>query len=70
MSSSDRDCCHGFTMPRLYSGGMLFLAAISRLIDPPEPSANDLLASSRAALGHLSLTIIALVFVLLTFWKA
>jgi hypothetical protein len=49
---------------------MLFLAAIARLLNPPEPSANDLLASSRAALGHLSLTIIALVFVLLTFWKA
>lgn len=57
-------------MPRLYSGGMLFLAAISRLINPPEPSANDLLAGSRAALGHLSLTVIALVYVLLTFWKA
>jgi hypothetical protein len=57
-------------MPRLYSGGMLFLAAISRLMNPPEPSANDLLAGSRAALGHLSLTIIALVLVLLTFWKA
>jgi hypothetical protein len=48
---------------------MLFLAAFSRLVNPPEPPANDLLARSRAALGHLSLTIIALVFVLMTFWK-
>jgi hypothetical protein len=48
---------------------MLFLAAFSRLVGPSEPAANDLLAGSRAALGHLSLTIIALVFVLTTFWK-
>lgn len=47
---------------------MLFLAAFSRLVNP-EPTANDLLAKSRAALGHLSLTIIALVYVLTTFWK-
>ncbi|HEX3949336.1 MAG TPA: hypothetical protein VHW95_05740 [Steroidobacteraceae bacterium] len=47
---------------------MLFLAAFARLI-PSEPEPNDLLAQSHAALGHLGLTIIAIVFVLVTFWK-
>jgi uncharacterized membrane protein len=48
---------------------MLFLSAFARLI-PPEPEANDLLAESHAALGHVGLTIIAIVFVLVTFWKS
>ena len=48
---------------------MLFLCAFSRLI-PREPEPNDLLAESRAAIGHLGLTIIAIVFVLITFWKS
>jgi hypothetical protein len=48
---------------------MLFLAAILRFSRPPEPRPNDLLAQAHVALGHLGLTIIALVFVLLTFWK-
>ena len=48
---------------------MIFLAAFARVIAAPEPAANDLLARSRAALGFLSLTIIALVFVLLQFCK-
>jgi hypothetical protein len=48
---------------------MLFLSAFSRLV-PREPEPNDLLAQSRAAIGHLGLTIIAIVFVLITFWKA
>jgi hypothetical protein len=47
---------------------MLFLSAFSRLI-PPEPEPNDLLAESRAAIGHLGLAVIAIVFVLITFWK-
>jgi hypothetical protein len=47
---------------------MLFLSAFARMV-PPEPEANDLLAESRAALGHLGLTIIAIVFILVTFWK-
>ena len=47
---------------------MLFLLAFARLI-PAEPQPNDLLAQSRAALGHLGLTLIALVFILLTYWK-
>jgi hypothetical protein len=51
---------------------MLFLFALARLIpgEPPEEQNNDLLAQSRAALGHLGLTIIAIVFVLITFWKS
>lgn len=52
----------------LILGAMLFLSAFSRLV-PSEPAPNDLLAHSRAALGHLGLTIIAIVFVLVTFWK-
>lgn len=50
-------------------GRMLFLSAFARLIRG-EPAPNDLLAQSRAALGHLGLTIIAIVFVLVTFWKS
>jgi len=53
----------------LILGGMLFLSAFARLI-PREPEANDLLAESHAALGHVGLTIIAIVFVLVTFWKS
>jgi hypothetical protein len=49
---------------------MLFLAAFHRICTPREPEANDLLAASRAAVGHLGLTVIALVFVLITFWKS
>ena len=49
---------------------MLFLAAFYRIWTPREPEANDLLAASRAAMGHVGLTIIALVFVLITFWKS
>ena len=49
---------------------MIFLAALNRLIAPAEPPANDLLAGARAAVGHLSLAIIALVMLLLNFWKA
>ena len=48
---------------------MIFLAAFAHLSAAPDPAPNDLLASARAALGHLGLTIIALVFVLLTFCK-
>jgi hypothetical protein len=48
--------------------GMLFLSAFARIV-AQESEPNDLLAQSRAALGHLGLTIIAVVFVLVTFWK-
>lgn len=48
---------------------MLFLAAITRLQPSSEEVSEDLLAESQA-LGHLGLTIIAVVFVVLTFWKS
>jgi hypothetical protein len=51
-------------------GSMLFLSAFSRLSRTRDSEQNDLLAESHAALGHLGLTVIALVFVLLTFWKS
>jgi|GEM_PF-3420737 hypothetical protein len=48
---------------------MLFLSAILRVSQPPEPRPNDLLAPALQRLGHVGLTIIALVFVLVTFWQ-
>ena len=48
---------------------MLFLTAILRVWQPREAEPNDLLAEARLRLGHLGLTIIALVFVLVTFWQ-
>jgi hypothetical protein len=50
-------------------GGMLFLLAFARIM-PLETEHDDLDDEPRAALGHLGLTVIALVFVLLTFWKS
>jgi hypothetical protein len=64
-----RDSNHAFAARRHYSGGMLFLAAFARISTPRASEQNDLLAQSHAAAGHLGLTVIALVFVLLTFWK-
>lgn len=64
-----RDSDHVFIRGCHYSWHMLFLSAFTRLI-PREPEANDLLAESHAALGHVGLTIIAIVFVLVTFWKS
>jgi hypothetical protein len=46
---------------------MLFLAAIARFARPPAPPSNDLLVHSR--LGHVGLTVIALVYVLVTLWQ-
>ena len=70
-----RESNHAFAARRHYSGSMLFLAAFARLSPPPAPPREteqneDLLAESHEAMGHLGLTVIALVFVLLTFWKA
>jgi hypothetical protein len=64
-----RESNHAFIPGRHYPWGMLFLSAFARFV-PPEPQPNDLLAHSRAALGHLGLTVIAIVFVLVTFWKS
>jgi hypothetical protein len=63
-----RDSNHVFILRRHYSWRMLFLSAFARLV-PREPEPNDLLAQ-HAAIGHLGLTLIALVFVLITFWKS
>ena len=64
-----RESNHVFIRGRHYSYGMLFLSAFARIV-PQESEPNGLLAQSRAAaLGHLGLTIIAVVFVLVTFWK-
>jgi hypothetical protein len=46
---------------------MLCLFAILRLAGPAEPPANDLLAHARMRLGNIALTVIALVYVLITF---
>ena len=47
---------------------MLFLAAIARFALPSEPlQSNDLLVQSR--LGPLGLTVIALVYILITLWQ-
>ena len=48
---------------------MLLLSAILHMWLPREVLPNDLLAESRQRLGTLGLTIIALVFVLVTFWQ-
>ena len=49
---------------------MLLLTAILRVWQPREIQPNDLLAQSRLKLGHVSLTVVALVYVLVTFWQA
>jgi uncharacterized membrane protein len=64
-----RESNHAFAGQRHYSSWVLLLAAFARMV-PTEAEPNDLLAQQNAALGHLGLTIIALVFVLLTFWKS
>jgi hypothetical protein len=46
---------------------MLFLAVIARIAQPRESQSNDLLALSRV--GHAGLTVITLVYVLLTLWQ-
>jgi hypothetical protein len=65
---SNRDLKHAFMERCIYLCRMLFLAAILRF-SLPQPQPNDLLAQVRLRLGHLGLTIIALVYVLITFWQ-
>ena len=48
---------------------MLLLTAILRVWLPRDPEPNDLLAGIRLRVGHLGLTIIALVYVLITLWQ-
>jgi hypothetical protein len=46
---------------------MLFLSAIARAIVPREPQYSDLSVQSR--LGHVGLTVITLVYLLVSFWQ-
>jgi hypothetical protein len=46
---------------------MLLLTAIVRLASPGQPQSDDLLAQSRV--GHMGLTVITLVYVLVTLWQ-
>jgi hypothetical protein len=46
---------------------MLFLAAIFRVIAPGEPQFSDLSVQTR--IGHAGLTVIALVYVLVSLWQ-
>jgi hypothetical protein len=48
---------------------MLLLTAILRISRPREIAPNDLLAATRQRMGHVGLTVIALVFVLIQFWQ-
>jgi hypothetical protein len=46
---------------------MLFLTAIVRLAPSVQPLSDDLVVQSR--LGHAGLTVIALIYVLVTLWQ-
>lgn len=48
---------------------MLFLTAILRIVPARESEPNDLLAEAHSKIGHVGLTVIALVFVLVSFWQ-
>lgn len=48
---------------------MLLLTAILHVWQPHDAAPNDLLAEARQRVGHLGLAVIALVFVLITFWQ-
>ncbi len=49
---------------------MLLLTAILRVWLPRETEAYDLLALARMRLGNIGLTVIALVYVLVSLWQA
>jgi hypothetical protein len=70
MRARRRESNHAFAVRHRYSGSMLFLAAFARFWTPRDSEPNDLLAQAHADLGHAGLTVIAIVFVLLTFWKS
>jgi hypothetical protein len=48
---------------------MLFLAAIARVIVPREPESQNGDLSVKSRLGHVGLTVIALVYVLVSLWQ-
>jgi hypothetical protein len=64
-----RESNHAFVVGRGYLWRMVFLSAFIRVARAPEPQPNDLLAEARLRLGHLGLTVIALIFVLISFWQ-
>jgi hypothetical protein len=68
-NSAKRDLNHAFIERRIYLCSMLCLAAILRF-SVPQPQPNDLLAHARLRLGNVGLTIIALIYVLITFWQS
>jgi hypothetical protein len=49
---------------------MLLLAAIAHVMPAPATQPSQGLLKSNPALGHLSLTIIALIYVLLSVWRS
>jgi hypothetical protein len=54
---------------KLKAEPMLLLTAILRVWSPRDAEPNDLLAGIRLRVGHLGLTIIALVYILITLWQ-
>jgi len=74
----ERESGHAFNPWRDYRGRielagmihMLLLSAILRVWLPREPQPNDLLAEARLRIGHVGLTVVALVFVLLNLWQS
>ncbi len=48
---------------------MLLLTAILQVWSPRRTEPNDTLTDVRRVLGHVGLTVIALVYVLVTFWQ-
>lgn len=67
-ASITREPNHAFNRQPVYRiGAMLILAAISRFTPVRETPSSELLATS--AIGHVGLTIIALVYVLVTLWQ-
>jgi len=49
---------------------MLLLTAILRVWLPREIEANDLLTQTRMRLGNIGLTVIALVYLLVSLWQS
>ena len=50
-----------------FRSDMLFISAIVRIAVPQPTESNDLLVQSR--IGHAGLTVIALIYVLVTLWQ-
>jgi hypothetical protein len=48
---------------------MLCIAALLRMSQPQEHPPNDLMAQARMRLGYLGFTLMALVYILVSFWQ-